>query len=294
MILAAGMGSRYGGLKQMDPFGPNGETIIDYSIYDAKRAGFGKIVFIIRESFRNDFEDLFRSKLEGEIDLEFVAQELDDLPDGFELPTDRTKPWGTAHAVLAARYKINEPFAVINADDYYGVEAYKTLVDFFNENQNADYSVVGYRLKNTLSDFGNVNRGICYSNSEGNLDQIVETLKISKKNSDGFGEYQDGDESKLLDPNTLVSMNMFGFMPDFFKKTEAYFVEFLKERINEEKSEFFIPLVLDKMIQENFKNIKVLSSDAEWFGVTYQEDKPYVVDRITTLIKDGVYPEKLW
>jgi len=296
LVLAAGMGSRYGGLKQMDPFGPNGETIIDYSIYDSIRAGFGKVVFIIRENLRNDFQELFDPKLKGKIEIEYVAQKLNDLPEPFILPDSRQKPWGTAHAVQAARNSIKEPFAVINADDYYGYDAYATLVEFFGKSDRDDYAVVAYRLKNTLSDFGDVNRGICVKDESDYLTKIVETLKISKLNQDGEGSYPDpnGEGSKILAPDTLVSMNMFGFQADFFTKTEEYFKEFLEKNIETEKSEFFIPLVLDRMIHDKYKKIKVLSSDAEWFGVTYQDDKPYVVGRIKKLIEDGIYPEKLW
>jgi len=296
LILAAGMGSRYGGLKQLDAFGPNGETIIDYSLFDAINAGFGKVVFIIRENFRNDFESVFRPKLEGKIEMEFISQELNDLPFGYELPEKREKPWGTAHAVLVAKHVIKEPFAVINADDYYGAEAYKTLTEFFKQEDNKNYSLVGYRLKNTLSDFGTVNRGICYSNAEGRLEKIVETLKIEKAGEDGTGVYPnpDGNGTSSLEPDTLVSMNMFGFKPDFFEKTEDYFRNFLDESIDIPKSEFFIPLVLDKMINDGYTEIEVLSSDAEWFGVTYQDDKPFVMGKIKELIASGVYPDKLW
>ncbi len=295
LILAAGMGSRYGGLKQLDSFGPNGETIIDYSLYDAINAGFGKVVFIIRDHFRNDFENVFQSKLEGKIVTEYVSQELNDLPFGYELPPEREKPWGTAHAVLVARHVIEEPFAVINADDYYGPESYKTLANFFKAPENnKNYAVVGYRLSNTLSDFGSVNRGVCYSNDQGNLEKIVETLKIEKADDQGTGIYPDGDNKKTLPPETLVSMNMFGFKPDFFEKTESYFRNFLDDNISVPKSEFFIPLVLDKMINEKYTNIEVLSSDAEWFGVTYKEDKPHVMSKINDLIANGVYPEKLF
>ncbi len=294
LVLAAGMGSRYGGLKQLDGFGPNGETIIDYSLYDAIQAGFKKVVFIIRESFREDFETVFRPKLEGKIEVEFVSQNLSDLPEGYELPEARQKPWGTAHAVLVAKDVIDGPFAVINADDYYGQNSYSTLIDFFEDESDSNYSIVGYQLKNTLSDHGDVNRGVCIQ-SNGYLDKIVETLKISKHDSEGTGVFtNDDDIETFLEPNTLVSMNMFGFKADFFDKTEEYFKHFLDQSIDIPKSEFFIPMVLDKMINTGYKKVKVLSSDAEWFGVTYQEDKPFVVKRINDLVERGVYPSPLW
>jgi len=295
LVLAAGMGSRYGGLKQLDGFGPNGETIIDYSLYDAIQAGFKKVVFIIRESFREDFESVFRPKLDGKVELEFVAQNLHDLPKGFQLPKTREKPWGTAHAVLVAKDSIDGPFVVINADDYYGQNSYNTLMDFFIDDVNPDYAVVGYKLKNTLSDHGDVNRGVCIQNKEGYLEKIVETLKIAKHDIQGRGIYKNDEGSfSFLDPQTLVSMNMFGFKADFFDKTEAYFRDFLDKSMEIPKSEFFIPFVLDKMINTGYKKVKVLTSDADWFGVTYQEDKPYVVKRINELVDKGIYPNKLW
>jgi len=295
LVLAAGMGSRYGGLKQMDAFGPNGETIIDYSLYDAINAGFSKVVFIIRESFKEDFESAFRPKLEGRIEMEFVAQNLSDLPEGYELPEERQKPWGTGHAVLVAKDVIDGPFGIINADDYYGQSSYSTLIDFFSDEENPDYCIVGYLLKNTLSDHGDVNRGICMQNEEGYLEKIVETLKISKKDASGTGVYKnEADESVELAPETLVSMNMFGFKADFFEKGGSLFKEFLDENIAIPKSEFFIPLALDTMINAGEKKVKVLTSDSDWFGVTYQEDKPHVVAKINKLIAEGRYPQSLW
>ncbi len=295
LVLAAGMGSRYGGLKQLDGFGPNGETIIDYSLYDAIKAGFKKVVFVIRESFRKDFESVFRPKLEGRIEVEFIAQNLSDLPEGFKLPEERSKPWGTAHAVLVAKNVIDGPFAVINADDYYGQNSYQTLIDYFNDETNPNYAVVGYLLKNTLSDHGDVNRGVCIQNDQGYLEKIVETLKITKHDIQGRGIYKnDEGDYTFLDPMTLVSMNMFGFKADFFKLTEDHFKTFLNEFINVPKSEFFIPFVLDNMIKDGSKKVKVLTSDADWFGVTYQEDKPFVVKRINSMIEQGIYPSPLW
>ena len=295
LVLAAGMGSRYGSLKQLDGFGPNNETIIDYSLYDAIKAGFTKVVFIIRESFRDEFEAVFKPKLEGKVELEFVSQNLSDLPEGYTLPAKREKPWGTAHAVLVAKKVIDGPFAVINADDYYGQNSYSTLIDFFGDETNPDYAVVGYMLKNTLSDHGDVNRGVCIQNKDQYLEKIVETLKIAKHSIQGHGIFQDENgEYSFLDPMTLVSMNMFGFKADFFSKTDEYFKEFLDRSIDVPKSEFFIPFVLDKMINDGSKKVKVLTSDADWFGVTYKEDKPFVVKRINDLVESGVYPSPLW
>lgn len=295
LVLAAGMGSRYGGLKQLDGFGPNGETIIDYSLYDAIEAGFKKVVFIIRESFREDFETIFRPKLEGKIEVEFVAQNLSDLPKGYTLPETREKPWGTAHAVLVAKDVIDGPFAVINADDYYGQNSYGTLMKFFSNEEDPNYAIVGYKLKNTLSDHGDVNRGVCMQSGDDYLENIVETLKITKHDIQGRGVFKNEQGSyTFLDPDTLVSMNMFGFKADFFDRTEEFFKEFLDKSIDIPKSEFFIPFVLDKMIKQGLKKVKVLTSEANWFGVTYQEDKPFVVKRINELVDKGVYPSPLW
>jgi len=297
LVLAAGMGSRYGGLKQMDAFGPSGETIIDYSIYDAINAGFGKVVFIIRESFRSDFENFFKGKFEDKIEIVYVAQDLHNLPSGYSVPDGREKPWGTAHAVWVAKDVINEPFAVINADDYYGQESYSTLIEFFDSQPAGEqnvYSLIGYYLKNTLSDHGTVNRGVCASDVEGNLTTIEECVKI-KRESDNIIRYPKTDDYHAYIPeNALVSMNMFGFLPSYFKYCEKYFREFLDTEINVPKSEFYIPTLLDKLINTNQIKVKVLSSTASWFGVTYQDDKPIVIDKLNKLIEAGVYPKKLW
>ncbi len=295
LVLAAGMGSRYGSLKQMDAFGPNGETIIDYSIFDAVDAGFTKIVFIVREHFHNQIETLFRERIGDKIELVFVDQELSNLPSGYELNPEREKPWGTAHAVLVASHVINEPFAIINADDYYGKESYKTVHEFLTgEDLNANtYSVVSYLLKNTLSDHGSVNRGICNSDENNNLTKIVETLKIIK-NDDGSGSFPTEEGDKHLDADTLVSMNMFGFHPSFFDYGKENFKRFLENEGDKLKSEFFIPAALDTMIKADQIKVKVLTSPASWFGVTYKEDKPIVQAKIQKLIDDGAYPEKLW
>lgn len=294
LVLAAGMGSRYGGLKQMDSFGPNGETIIDYSIYDAKKAGFEKVVFVVRKFFRKDFEAYFRSRIGDAIKMEFVEQEIYNVPAGSRYLAEREKPWGTAHAVMMGAEKINGPFAVINADDYYGRDSYKTLIEFFKKNKNKkEFAVVAYLLENTLSDHGTVNRGVCAKDSKGYLTDIVETLKISKSGNK-ISYPLEGKKKGELTPDTLVSMNMFGFSPAYFKMTEAYFKKFLKDNGLELKSEFFIPLTLDKMIAEKKAKVKVLTSPSSWFGVTYKADKPHVVKKINKLISDGVYPKKLW
>jgi len=296
VILAAGMGSRYGGLKQMDEFGPNGETIIDYSIYDAIEAGFTRVVFIIRDSFKSDFEQFFANKFEDKIKLHFATQELSKIPSGYDIHEDRAKPWGTAHAVQVAREYIDGPFAVINADDYYGQSAYKTLMSFFKNSidQPAEYCIIGYFLDNTLSEHGTVNRGVCSVDEFGNLDSIKECIKI-KKEDDGVIRYpQDQDTRFDLDAKTLVSMNMFGFKPSYFEHFDKHFGEFLAQHGMVLKSEFYIPTLLDILIKSNTIKLKVLESDSDWFGVTYQDDKPFVVKRLNKLIADGAYPEKLW
>ncbi len=294
LILAAGMGSRYGGLKQMDAFGPNGETIIDYSIYDAINAGFSKIVFVVRKHFRKQFEEYFRNRIGDRIELAFVEQELHKVPVNTRYIAEREKPWGTAHAVMMGAEEIDGPFAVINADDYYGVESYATLMDYFRTNRKkSEFAVVAYKLTNTLSDYGTVNRGVCKKNREGYLTDIVETLKIAKE-KDGSGRYPTDKGTATLKPNTLVSMNMFGFYPSYFENSQKLFKTFLHEEGLELKSEFFIPLTLDRMIEDKKAKVKVLTSPAEWFGVTYKKDKPHVVKRINGLIRKGVYPKKLW
>jgi len=296
VILAAGMGSRYGGLKQVDAFGPNGETIIDYSIYDAINAGFKKIVFIIREHFSENFEKVFKEKLAGKVEIEFVFQELDKVPEGSKYPADRTKPWGTAHAVIVAKEVVKEPFAIINADDYYGASSYKLLYDFLTDPENVNsnnYCIIGYYLKNTLSEYGTVNRGVCAVDENHTLKDIVETLKI-QRHKDGIVRFPNAEGHGELAEDVVVSMNMFGFMPSFFDYAENMFKDFLADRAFEEKSEFYIPEVLDEMQDKDFAKVKVLNSDSNWFGVTYKEDKPYVVNQLNHLISLGVYPENLW
>lgn len=294
LILAAGMGSRFGGLKQVEPVGPNGEAIIDYTIFDAIRAGFGKVVFIIRESFADAFREKFDAKLKGKIKVEYVFQELDKLPEGFSLPEGREKPWGTAHAILVAKDVINEPFCALNADDFYGRNAYRVMADFLNSSEDEkEYSMVGYRLDNTLSDFGSVSRGICSVDENNNLKKIVETTKILKKDNAVISIEPDGSE-KTLSGKENASMNIWGFKPSIFSTLEKKFVSFLKNEIDKPKSEMYIPSVVFEMIDEGLANVKVLEADSPWFGVTYKEDKPFVIEKIQKLVNAGEYPEKLW
>lgn len=293
VILAAGMGSRYGGLKQLDEIGPNGEAIIDYSLFDAIRAGFGKVVFIIRHDFEDAFKARFDQKLQGKIDVEYVFQDLTDLPEGFSVPEGREKPWGTAHAIRSARNVVTTPFAAINADDFYGKEAYETVVKFLTGDVASDnYAMVGYRMDNTLSENGTVSRGLCVTDSDQNLVDIEELTKISLE-ADGIFYYRD-DQKNPLKGNETVSMNFWGFHPSLFNYLEEGFVEFLEEKGTELKSEFFIPMYVDELIKADKAKVKVLTSDAAWFGVTYQEDKPVVIDRVKQLISEGKYPSILW
>jgi len=295
-VLAAGMGSRYGGLKQMDGLGPSGETIMDYSIYDAERAGFGKVVFVIRHSFEEDFKKIVVNKYQGVIPVEIVFQELDYLPEGFAAPADRTKPWGTNHAVLMGKEVINEPFAVINADDFYGKESFAVLADWLSkmEGKKNEYCMIGYRVGNTLSESGSVARGLCSKDEKANLTTVVERTYIIR-DADGLIKYKDeNDQMVAVDENAPVSMNMWGFTPDYFHYSEEAFKTFLKETEGQIKAEFFIPLVVNNLIVEGKVTCKVLDTPSKWFGVTYAEDRPMVVDKINALIKEGVYPAKLW
>jgi dTDP-glucose pyrophosphorylase len=298
VILAAGMGSRYGGLKQMDEFGPNGETIIDYSIYDAIQAGFGKVVFVIRESFKEAFKDFFTGKFENRIEVVFVTQELGHLPSGYQVPDGREKPWGTAHAVQMAKDVVNEPFLVINADDYYGKDAYKVAADFFRQlpvepTGKKIYNVIGYKLINTLSEYGTVNRGVCEADLAGNLTGIKECKKIMKE-ADGVVRYPEGEEKLVLEEDAIVSMNMWGFYPSYFKFFDREFSAFLQEQGDQLTSEYYIPDIIDTLIASDEAEVKVLASDSNWFGVTYLEDKPHVVAKLEEMISKGLYPENLW
>lgn len=295
-VLAAGMGSRYGGLKQMDGLGPNGETIMDYSIYDAWRAGFGKVVFVIRHSFEKEFTDSVVAKYQGKIPVEIVFQELDSLPEGYDCPADRVKPWGTNHAVLMAKDVIREPFAVINADDFYGRESYVVLAKWLESKTDSanSYCMVGYRLGNTLSESGSVARGVCSKDADNNLTTVVERTWIAR-DVDGIIKYKEEDGILMpLGENVPVSMNMWGFTPDYFGYSESMFKSFLKESEGNLKSEYFIPMVVNKLIVSGQATCEVLDTPSKWFGVTYAEDRAGVVAKIEALIAAGEYPEKLW
>ena len=296
LVLAAGMGSRYGSLKQIDPVGPSGETIIDYSIYDAARAGFGKVVFIIRKSFEQDFKDIFISKLQPHIPVEYVFQEIENIPADIGISPERTKPWGTAHAILMAKNVINEPFAVINGDDFYGAAAFQTMTDYLvslTPDQQNQYSLVGYQVGNTMSENGTVSRGVCLADENKFLVSVTERTNIQY--TDGGIAYTDGDGAFVfLKPETLVSMNFWGFTPEYFRQTESMFIDFLKANTDSLKAEFYIPTAIDSLVSSGKAKVKVLQSDAKWFGVTYKEDKPLVIEKLAQLIKSGVYPSQLW
>ena len=292
LVLAAGMGSRYGGLKQIDPVGPTGETIIDYSIYDAMRAGFGKLVFVIRKDIEQQFREIVGSRFEKRIAVEYVFQELDKLPPGYSLPAGRTKPWGTTHAILMAEDVIKEPFAAINADDFYGQQAYQLLAKHLQAGT-TDYAMVGFILRNTLSDFGSVARGVCRVDANNYLTSVVEMMKIERdgtgaKNTDAAGQITklSGDEA--------VSMNFWGFTPALFGQLRTQFDAFLKKSGNELKSECYIPSTVNDLVVAGKAKAKVLRTNDSWFGVTYREDRPQVVESIRKLIAAGAYPEKLW
>ena len=301
-LLAAGMGSRYGGLKQLDGVGPNGETIMDYSIYDAIQAGFGKVVWVIRRDFEQQFREQILSKYEGKIKCELCFQELDALPEGFTVPEGRQKPWGTNHAILMGKDVIKEPFCVINCDDFYNRDAFMVIGKFLSElpaDSKGQYAMVGFRIGNTLSENGTVSRGLCSKNDLGNLTTCVERTKIARQ-ADGTVAYrkdnkEDG-EWVAVDENSPVSMNVWGFTPDYFEVSEQMFREFLSapENISNLKSEFFIPMVVNKMINDGSAACRVLDTTSKWFGVTYPEDRPDTVARISQLVEEGVYPDKLF
>ena len=287
LIMAAGMGSRYGGLKQLDSVGPNQETIIDYSVYDAIRAGFDKVVFVIRKEFHNEFRSLITDKYLGKIKVEFAFQELENLPADFSCPEGRKKPWGTGHAILSAKDIIQEPFVAINGDDFYGLESFKVVADYY-QNGGSEFSMVAFQLDNTLSDFGSVTRGLC--TLKGNkLDTVIETggLIMSEKG-------MKSDRNIHLNGKEPVSMNVWGFTPDLFGYLESMFIQFLKEEGDALKSEYLIPSVVNNLIQTDKKSVHILHSSAKWFGVTYKEDKSYVMEEIKKLIKDGNYPKNLF
>ena len=297
-LLAAGMGSRYGGLKQLDKLGPHGETIMDYSIYDAINAGFGKLVFVIRKDFEEDFRNIVLSKYEGHIPCELVFQALDALPEGFTCPAERTKPWGTNHAVMMGKDVIKEPFAVLNCDDFYDRDAFQVMGKWLSElpeGSTGKYAMVGFRVGNTLSESGTVSRGVCENDENHHLTSVVERTKIQR--FDGVVKYLDDDDNWVAIPDTTpVSMNFWGFTPDYFAHSEEYFKTFLSDPKNMEnlKSEFFIPLMVDKLIKDGTATCEVLDTTSKWFGVTYPEDRPEVVAKFQKLADDGVYPEKMF
>ncbi len=293
-VLAAGMGSRYGGLKQIDGLGPNGETIMDYSVFDALRAGFGKIVFVIRKDFEEDFRRVVLSKYADKVPCEVCFQSVDKVPAGYSYNPERTKPWGTNHAVLMAKDIIKEPFAVINADDFYGKESFQILADYLKsiEGTTGNYAMVGYRVANTLSENGSVSRGVCATDGNGYLTDVVERTKI--ENIGGNIVFTEDGQDTLLAPNTPVSMNMWGFTPEYFEFADAAFKEFLTNYGNEMKKEFYIPTVVNDLIRAGKATCKVLDTPSKWFGVTYAEDRPQVVMKINNLVHEGVYPEKLF
>ncbi|MFT3903688.1 MAG: sugar phosphate nucleotidyltransferase [Niabella sp.] len=292
VILAAGMASRYGSMKQVEAFGPSGETIMDYSISDAIKAGFGKVVFIIRKQFEENFRTLFANKLSKYVDVEFAFQELDMFLDGLTIPEERTKPWGTAHAVLCTKDAVKEPFGVINADDFYGFDAFKKAYEFLTTAcDTKTYAVIGYPLNNTLSEHGTVNRGVCETDSNQNLTGVVERLNIAENN--GVVESTDGLEPKTLSKDAYVSMNFWCFHPSYYEFCESEFKKFITESINVPKSEALIPAVVDTFIKEG-GSVKVIPTSAQWFGVTYKEDAPAVQKQLNELIAKGEYPSQLW
>jgi hypothetical protein len=293
LILAAGMASRYGSMKQIQSFGPSGETIVDYSIYDAIRAGFKKVVFIIRKEFADDFKEIFEPKLKGKIAVDYVFQDLNAYTDGYQVPPDRTKPWGTAHAVLCAKAAIDEPFAVINADDFYGRDAFEKAYKFLTiEAGEKVYSIIGYDLLKTLSDNGTVNRGVCQVDANGNLTSIAERINISRAN--GKIICDDNQQPKELPLQSSVSMNFWCFAPSIFPYSEKLFIEFLGKNLSNLKSEFFIPIVGDEFINKGGGVIKVIPTSSQWFGVTYKEDAPGVKASLDALVNAGEYPTSLW
>ncbi len=299
IIMAAGIGSRYGGLKQVDPIGPNGEIVIDYAVYDALRAGFGKVVFLIRKDLEEIFRERVGRKVEQRVDTEYVFQEIDRIPAGFSIPAERKKPWGTGHAVLSCMSAVDRPFAVINADDFYGQGAFQALADYLRQARDPlagpyNYSMVGYTLSNTLSEYGSVARGICQVTEDRFLAGIQERTRIER--CDGQVKYtENGEDWFPLPPESIVSMNIWGFTPSFFTELQARFPIFLEQnRHNLLKAEFYLPEVVNQLLNEKKARVKVLLTGEKWFGVTYPQDRPYVQEAIRNLIRQGVYPENLW
>lgn len=295
-VLAAGMGSRYGGLKQLDPLGPQGQTIMDYSIFDAIRAGFGKVVFVIRKDFEEDFRRSILSKYEGHIPVEVVFQSTDKLPEGYTCPEERTKPWGTNHAVMMGADVINEPFAVINADDFYGRDAFAVIAaDLMRErSRKGDYSMVGFRVGNSMSENGSVSRGVCSVNAEGNLTKVVERTGIAYDKDHRICFLDENNETEYLDPSTPVSMNLWGFTPDYFSYSDREFRRFLDKCLTTPKAEFYIPTAIDTLINSGEATVKVLDTTSRWFGVTYAADRQGVVDKLAALHAAGEYPDTMF
>jgi UTP-glucose-1-phosphate uridylyltransferase len=292
LVLAAGLGSRYGGLKQIDPVGPGGETLMDYSVYDALRAGFDKVVFVIRRDIEQSFKEKIGRRYEQRVHVEYVYQELNSLPAGFAVPPNRKKPWGTAHAVLVAALAIREPFGAINADDFYGAESFRLLSQHLQQN-NADYAMVGFVLRNTLSEFGSVARGVCRLGPDGFLQNVVELTRIEREGD--AAKYTDATGAvHPLTGDEVVSLNLWGFQPQIFQQLEREFSQFLKARQDDEKAEFFISTEIDKLVARREAKVKVLRTPDSWFGITYREDRAMVVSGIERLVRSGVYPQKLW
>ncbi len=300
VVMAAGMGSRYGGLKQMDPVGNHGQVIMDYSLFDARRAGFETVVFIIKHEIEEDFKRLVGSRIEKVMEVRYAFQQLDNLPAGYSVPEGRTKPWGTSHAILSAKDVIDAPFAVINADDYYGPEAFKVIYDYLVANPDKDgmyeYAMVGYLLKNTVTENGHVARGVCVTNANGYLDSVTERTHIEKTETGARFTEDDGATWTDLSGDTVVSMNLWGFTPSFLKETEDRFAAFLDKALVENplKGEYFLPSVVSQLIAEDKARVKVLHSHDKWYGVTYKEDKPVVVAAIKAMTESGLYPDNLW
>ena len=299
VIMAAGMGSRYGGLKQIDPVGPNGEVIIDYSLYDARRAGFETVIFIIKHEIEQAFKEAIGNRISQYMNVKYAYQQLDDLPEGYSVPEGRTKPWGTSHAVLAARDLIDAPFAVINADDYYGPEAFQTIYDYLSTHEDGDtysFAMVGYLLKNTTTENGHVARGICVTDENGNLVSVTERTRIEQYPGGIHFSTDEGTTWTDLDPDTLVSMNLWGFTQSFVTEAKARFTRFLDKALVENplKGEYFLPSVVSQLLDEGKATCKVLSSRDKWYGVTYQADKPDIIAALAAKTEEGLYPSPLW
>lgn len=295
-VLAAGMGSRYGGLKQLDPLGPNGETIMDYSIYDAVKAGFDKVVFVIRHDFEEDFRNKVLKKYEGHVPVDVVFQSLDALPEGYAAPADRVKPWGTNHAILVGKDAVKEPFAVINADDFYGRDAFRVMAEELRRprTRKGDYCMVGFRVGNTMTENGSVSRGVCQVNADGMLTDVTERTDIHFGDNHQVQFTSEDGSTATIPAETPVSMNLWGFTPDYFDFSEREFRKFLDERGGELKSEFYIPSCVDTLIRSGEATVKVLDTDSKWFGVTYAADRQGVVDKFAELHADGTYPSPLF